>query len=166
MDDCHPFFLFGNGTLVNDPNVSQANCDEQTRHAFRVRGMTFVQVKNLAFLTQKEGFDAEPFGIAVTSFSGQIHIGNQIDGFLIASVPPNRNQDGSIICLSETNDTAFHFALPIWCGLGHSSHLALPITDNATYHARQGIHMLGWAACESFGINWHQRLSVLLDFVG
>ena len=71
MDDCHPFLFLGNDTQIDDPNVSQAGGNEQARHTFRLRDMTFVQMKTPAFLVRKEGSDAEPLGIPVTDFFRQ-----------------------------------------------------------------------------------------------
>jgi hypothetical protein len=86
MNDLDPAISLGNRTQVDDPDVGQASRDHQAGQACRIRDVAFVQVEAAALLIREEGLNPVPFGIPVTRFFGQFHIGDQVDGFFIADL--------------------------------------------------------------------------------
>jgi hypothetical protein len=96
MDDLDPIIPLSNDTQVNDPDISQASGDHQACQTHWVRDLAFVQMEAPALLVGEEGSDAKAFGIPVTSFFGQLHIGGQVNRLFVAGFPPSDGQHWTI----------------------------------------------------------------------
>ena len=67
MNDLDPIISFSNHTQIDDPDVGQTSSDQQASQTLWIGDVTFMQVEPSALLVGKEGFDAVPFGVPVTS---------------------------------------------------------------------------------------------------
>jgi hypothetical protein len=101
MDEANPILSKSFDTQINNPQISQARRNHQRTQAFRIRQMTFMEVKSAAFLVRKEGFDLKPFMVAIASFVRQLEIRHQEDGCKISPFPPGVDGHWSISLAGE-----------------------------------------------------------------
>jgi hypothetical protein len=88
VNNLDPVVPLGNHAQIDDPDVGQASSDQQAGQARRVRDMTSVQVEPSALLVGEESLNPVSFGVPVTSFFGQFHIRDQVDGLFVSGFPP------------------------------------------------------------------------------
>ena len=101
MDDFHPVIPFGDDSQVDEPNVCQTGRDHQPSQALWVRDVAFVQVEPSALLVGEEGLNSESSCIPSAGFLDQFHVGDQVDRFFAAFLPPDNGQDWPISPLGE-----------------------------------------------------------------
>ena len=78
----------GQGTEIDDPEISQASSQHQMSDTSRVRQMAFVKMEATAFLVREEGFDVKSFLISLAGFIRRVEIGDEVDGVFAAPPPP------------------------------------------------------------------------------
>lgn len=75
-------------SLTDHPDISQASSNQHAAKTNGIGKMALVNVKATAFLVGEEGFDLEAAAIKTAGLIRIGQVGNQEDGFFVATTPP------------------------------------------------------------------------------
>ena len=101
MDLSPPVSVHSHSAQIDDPVVSQAGPDHESRESVRGSNAALVEIKPAAFRIGEQCLNPESFGIETTGFFGGIQIRNQVDGFFTVLPPPAKGKNRPVLLLGE-----------------------------------------------------------------